>query len=381
MYFPPEIGRYDQPLIDGIPRAAWDYLAELTRPPKAGADLGVGVLCELYLEWAESEVSTGRMSQGQYKGHRSRLALFTAYPGIEVALVASLSIDLVHEFFEALRPDYSGHYVAGVGRSVRACFRWGARPLPGRTPPRLLDANPLEGYEFPRAPGAVRGYVESAVVRRFYRWAWARARRHGVEAVRRRFDRLFILMLWFQGFTGCRPGEACGLLWDDIRWDSGRIVIPWRRIKTRRKVQRDRIIHLTPPVVRLLRAIERLPGRHPTHVFTHQRVRNATLVADHGPLAGQPWPSGSSASQKLADLRAEAIEAKLKGIVDVGPTKLVAYVHRHAYVSDAVSEGLTHEQAASLVGNTAAVIAQVYAHAIEQKDAERARRLMERGRR
>lgn len=394
-YFPPTIGQHDKPQYLGIPVAAWDYLRQLEHREygraSAGTDPTVYWLCQLYLEWADQQAQGGAITVEQYKGQASRLRLFLAHPGVPDARARHLTVDTLDEFFATLRPKYSDHYVAGVGRTIRAVFRWGAKAIPKRTPTRLLAENPLAGYDFPRPPGAVRGYLEGQIVRAWLRWCWARARAQ--PGLYRRFDRLFVLMLWFQRLTGCRPGEACRLLWSDIDWQAGKIVIPAERHKTGKKTKRDRIIHLTPPVVRLLRTIERLPDHHPEHVFTHRRGNNAVERGHLTAEGGEPWPNGSAASAKVREWREEAIEAAkrmkaageptggLEGIEATGPRKLVAYLHRHGYVSEAVSKGLSHEQTANLVGNTAAVVASTYAHAIEQADAERARKLMERGKR
>lgn len=388
-YFPKSIGRYDKPLVADVPKAAWDYLSALlseqTNREAAATDPTVTALVELFLQWAEAERDADRLSTGQLSSHGTHLGLFQShvFEGKSVGDVKAknLSPELADDFFEAMQAaEYSDHYVANVGKSVRAMLNWAARPVKGRTPSRLIHDSPLRGYQFPRPPGAVRGYVEGEVVRRFLRWSWGTARRRKTDALSRRFDRLFVLMLWFQRLTGCRPGEACDLRWNDIDWTAGRVVIPKERQKTGKKTRKARIIHLTPPVTRLLRVIERLPSHHAVWVFTHRRGNNAVDRGQGDALAGEPWPSGSAASAKVRTLREAAIDAKIKGIEGVGPRKLVAYINRHAYVSDAVSMGLTHEQAANLVGNTAAVVAKVYAHAIEDQDAERARKLVERGR-
>jgi integrase len=421
-YFPTTIGRDDKPLIGGIPKAAWDHLHQLERrlegDPLAASEPDVYWLCECFIQWCHDESQAGRLTRGQYLGHVAQLKLFTAHPEIAELKAALLDVDRMDEFFDALRrasnpktgKHYSAHYVANVGKSIRAMLNWAARPVRGRSPARLLADNPLRGYRFPRGPGAVRGYVDPKYVRRFYRWAWARARRQ--PGLYRRFDRLFVLMLHFQRLTGCRPGEACGLEWGEIDWDGKLIELPPERFKTGLKrgqeTSRRRKIHLTPPVERILRAIQRLPGHHDRYVFTHRRGNHAVDRGQGHAEAGEPWPSGSAASAKVRVWRREAIAERqaaeaaaktaadegrgedaarlkalaesLKGIENEGRQKLVAYANRHAYVSDAVNFGLSHEQAANLVGNTAEVIRQVYAHAIDEADAERARRLVERGR-
>jgi integrase len=375
-------------MVAGIPQKAWDYLNTLLKAHEgrasAGTDPNVFWLVELYLQWCEKARDDGELSAGQYDGHVTHLGKFRSHEidGIPIGDVKAreLQPEALDDFFEAMRAaKYSGHYVANLGKSVRAMFNWATRRVKGRTPPRILAVNPAAGYQFPRPPGAVRGYLDGQVARRFIRWKWAQVRALRPELLSRRFDRLFLLMIWFQRLTGCRPGEACDLRWADIDWDSGKIVIPKDRQKTGKKTGKDRIIHLTPPVERLLRRIEKLKGRHSVWVFTHRRGNNAVDRKQENAVAGEPWPSGSAASAKVRAWRNEAIEAKVKGVQGVGPTKLVAYLHRHAYVSDAISQGLTHEQTANLVGNTREVTERVYAHAIEEQDAERARALVARG--
>jgi integrase len=386
-YFPRSIGRFDKPMMGDVPRAAWDYLHALLRRKEgettAANDPTVHWLIEVYLEWCERERDADRLSKGQYQGHRTHLSKLerhvTHLGAVGDMRAMALTVDVVEDFFEACRAGtcadqdepFSGHYIANLGKSIRAMLNWGAKPIKGRIPSRLLAENPLRGYAFPRAPGAVRGYVEGPVVRRFLRWAWARARKQ--PGLMRRFDRLYVLMLWFQHFTGCRPGEAVRLEWSEIDWDEECIVIPAAKTKTRRSVKRDRKIHITTPVARLLRAIERLPGRHTQFVFTHRRVNGAVDRGQESAVAGEPWTDGSSASQKVTDWRGDAIKDGLKGIKGVGPKKLVAYANRHAYASEAVSRfGMTTEHAAELLGNTRAVVEQVYSHSIDDAAARRA---------
>ncbi|MDR3639277.1 MAG: tyrosine-type recombinase/integrase [Isosphaeraceae bacterium] len=387
-YFPRAIGRYDKPMMGDVPKAAWDHLNELLVEREgratAGTDPNVFWLVELYLQWCEKARDAGELSDGQYEGHATHLGKFRLFE-IEGRLIGTakartFNVEDLDDFFDAMKAEYSDHYVANLGKSIRAMFNWATRRVKERTPARILLVNPVTGYQFPRPPGAVRGYLDGQVARRFIRWAWARSRSRPAKQLARRFDRLFLLMIWFQRLTGSRPGEACDLRWDDIDWAAQKIVIPANRHKTGKKTRKDRIIHLTAPVTRLLRVVERLPDRHSVWVFTHRRGNNAVDRGQENAVAGEPWPDGSAASAKVREWREAAIEAKVKGVQGMGPTKLVAYLNRHAYVSDAISQGLTHEQTANLVGNSAEVVRKTYAHAIEEQDAARARQLVERGR-
>lgn len=380
-YAPKEIGRKDV-------GHAYAWLGDLEKRElhrsTAGTDPTVYWLALAYLKWAEGERDAGRLTPEQWKGQRSRLALLLAWPEVKETKARLLTVDTLAEFFAAVRDGrltgkggrrYSTSYLAGVGRTVRTVFRWGARPVPGRVPTRYLPANPLDGMKFPRAPGAVRGYVEGATVRRFLRWAWARARKGKGNA--RRFDRVFLLMLWFQRLTGCRPGEACRLRWD--HWDRAAGTITLTEHKAKAKTGKDRTIYVTTPVLRLLAALDRLPGRHAEFVFTHRRGVGAIARGHLESLAGEPWPSGSAASGKVRRLRDAAIAAKVTGVEGVGPKRLVAYVNRHGYASEAVSKGLSIEHTAELLGNTAAVTASVYTHSIKVAAAARAEGLTRKG--
>lgn len=374
-----QIPEDERPQIAGIPIRAWDWLREEEAKAKAKATqesdtgpLTVGGLLARYVTWADAERLSGGLSEGQAKGIKSRVRLFLHYSKAKQIRADQLTVDVLARTFADIRSEgYTPHYVAGVGRTIRAAFRWGAKPIAGRIPARLLAENPIAGYDFPRAPKGVKGYVEAATVRRFLRWAWGEANKE--KGLKRHFDRIFILMLRFQRVTGCRPGEACDLRWTDIVWGDGkekpRAVIPPNRQKTGKKTGKERVIYLTRPVIRILRFLASHPGRHETHVFTHMRGKGAEARGHVSAVAGEPWPSGSAASQKVGELRRAAIAARLEGIEDVGPKKLVAYANRHGYASESRALGMTSEQVAVMLGNTPEVVSQTYSHAVTRAEA------------
>jgi hypothetical protein len=191
------VGRYEKPLAgsgkDAIPVKVWDWLRETERLTRAASaapvDPTVYWLAVGYLKWAESEVEAGRMVRDQWTGQRSRLKLLLDFPGVSETRATAMGVETVAAFFESLQGRYSDEYIAGIGRTICTVFRWGARPIPGRSPLRLLTTNPLDGYRFPRAAPS-RGHVDAADVRRFLRWAWARARQAPGGSMR--FDRLFL---------------------------------------------------------------------------------------------------------------------------------------------------------------------------------------------
>jgi hypothetical protein len=309
-YFPRTIARHARPLRDGIPKAAWDHLDELLRlrdaQESSSTDPTVFGLVQLFLQWSEAEAAAGRIVAKQFQNHSSHLSLFLAHSGLGGTLARSVSADAMDDFFETLRSlrlERTGsipseHYVHNVGTTVRAMMRWASRPVKGRNPSRLDQPNPLDGYRFPGHPGAVRGQV----IRRFLRWTWARARE--LVGLKRRFDRIFILMLGFQRLTGCRPGESCELEWSEIsptppprgdghrpRWEPTTITIKPEKVKTRKLTNRARKIYVTPPVARLLRALESLDGRNDRFVFPHVLGRGAEEWGYVDPQVGEPWPT------------------------------------------------------------------------------------------
>ena len=63
-YFPKSIGRYDKPLIDGIPSAAWKHLAKLLESPPPttrGTEPTVDYLLAWYQQWLEEEHKAKRL--------------------------------------------------------------------------------------------------------------------------------------------------------------------------------------------------------------------------------------------------------------------------------------------------------------------------------
>lgn len=402
IYFPLSIGRNDRPMRDNIPLRAWEHLDHLLKEGQARvvaeSDPTVYGLAQSYIAWVEKESEAGRIVAGQLRSHTVHLSSFLEHSGLQDVRARLVSADQMDDFFDRFRASDlprtgappSNHYVHNVGRSIRAMFRWASRPVKGREPSRLVHPNPLDGYKFPSQPGAVRGYVEGDVIRRFLRWAWARARREPVGSLKRRFDRIFGLMLRFERMTGCRPGEATGLEWseiippppeDGLRWEPKTIVVRQEKVKTRKQTTRARKIHVTPPVARLLRALERLPGRHKTHVFTHMRGTGADSRGQTDPVAGEPWPDGSAASKKVAKLREAAIAERIAGVESVGARKLIAYANRHAYASEGGSLGYSDEQIAEQLGNTPEVLRRIYSHSIDKAAAVRADEIAERRRR
>ncbi len=392
-YFGRDIPQDERPQIDKIPARAWEQMNEIIRRLSAkvidSANPTVYGVAQLYLQWAEGEVGKDRMAPANYRAHCTHLEKFWSFrdyserPAREMVTsdLAAFCRAMTETDTERKKP-HSPQYIANICKSVQAAFNWAAERDPDRTPPRLIAENPLKGFRPGPIPHQER-YVEPAVARRFLRWAWGRARRktrekhRGHERPFQRFDRLTVLMLQFLRLTGARPGEACALQWDDIHWKDEIAVIPHERHKTGKRTGRPRIIHITPPVARLLRTIGRLEGHHPVHVFTHKLGRGG-LERGAESMEGEPWNS-VALSNKVATWRKTAVKEGLP-LQETGEKRFVNYILRHSYATDAIQSGLTHAEAADLIGNTAQVTEQRYSHIQRKHSAARARHAIRRGR-
>lgn len=348
---------------------AWRWLEEQLAARAArkveAEDPTVFGLSQYWLAWSEKRANESHITRKEYVNRCTHLTLLW-----EAKISGALVRDLrARDFTEAelsvvvdgWRSSYSGQYIANVVRTVKACWKWGADRIAGRVPLRLLQEHTLAGYRPPAVPRRVDRYVEPAVIRSFHRWAWGLARRS--PGYSKRFDRLYLWLVRFCGLTGARPGEACRLTWSMVDLTAGVVVIPAASHKTGKKTGRDREIQITRPVARMLRAVEKLEGRHPTHVFTHRRGKGAEYRGEGSAQAGEPWPDGSSASKRLLKLRRLAMTTNaVEGLVDVGPKRLIQYTGRHVYASNALMNGLTSSETAELLGNSAKMVEDVYGH-------------------
>lgn len=378
IYFGHEIPRGDRPQDRGIPVRAWkamNAILEARAPrPVSSVDPTVFALVELYLQWAAREVDEGRMATANYKAHRTHLSKFWEFRGYGDRRAAELEVSDLEAFAQAAAEVHSPHYVANLCRSVQACYNWAVRPVAGRTPARILPANPVKGYKPPAVPVDDR-YVQGSLVRRFFRWAWSRAKRK--TELRSRSDRMTLLLIRFLFLTGARPGEVCGLRWDEVRWDEGLVVIPPARHKTGKKTGKPREIVVTDAAARILRAVQRLPNHHPEYVFTH-RVGKGGRRREASSLEGEPWNS-VALSAKVRKWRAEAVADGIP-LEEKGAGRFVAYILRHTYATDAIQSGLSYAETAELIGNTSQVTESRYTHIRRSHAAKRARHVAERRR-
>jgi integrase len=366
---------------------AWEYLRSFLEARRARSidanDPSFGDLCALFKRWMIAEVQADRMDRGTKVSRCSMLVLAAHFDlghgrllgdlparKVEVDHLAAL-LDWMADPVEGKAHRYSAHYRKDVAAAVKAMTSWASRPIPGREPRIILKGgDPLAGYRPGISVPRPARYAEQADIRRFLRWAWGHARRQfadktsrlGKPIVRaesdRRFDRIFVLMLHTMRLTGARPKELRTAQWADVDWSSSTITLGVDRHKTGKKTGRERTVYLTAAVARILRSLERLPDRDPEWIFTHARG---------------PWAETSAIDRKVREYRELAAAAGIEVAKVQGAGRMVPYLNRHAFITDAILEGGKTEDVAKVVGNSAAVIATTYDHPVRERLAERNR--------
>lgn len=377
----PGIGRKEDRKAREALRAFLDDQDERDRNSE---DPSVATVCEMYLEWVEANRGPGTLDANAYL-----LGKFMAYvpPGSGVAFGARRSSAMTGQDLErmlaAMEPVNRPSYRAVLHGAVNAAFNWAARPVPERTPLRVVRENPFKGVPKPAVPHADERFADRKELADFLRWAWRHASRRGTRgrpSIENRFDRLACLMLRFLVHTGARPGELCiagkrfrdrGFVWDYWHPDAGAnelgqrvgaIVLPPDVHKTGGKTGRPREI-VVPPL--LTRALERHRSRewaHPDWVFTHRRGRGAVERGANTAALGEPWTSQGIAI-KVKGWRRLAIAAGVK-LRDEGPNRFTLYRLRHTRITNMIGRdgGLSYDQAAALTGTSGRMVQTVYGH-------------------
>ena len=225
----------------------------------------------------------------------------------------------------AAHPGWKSEWTkAHIIHIVMRPFNWAAKH-------RLIPANPFRGIEQtsgePRRPltdGEFRALLRHATV-----WTKRKRPRKLFPSDQKRKQRpspaaRFRQVLVFLRFTGCRPGELCGLLWSDI--DLAARVIRLKRHKTSKKTKKPRLVPLHPVIIKLLAFIRRLdqPG---DHVFLNHRKQSWTRL---------------TLGQRVRRSR------KAAGI----PVDAVLYGLRHAFGTRAIINGVDLKTLSELMGHT-----------------------------
>lgn len=348
---------------------------------RRASDPPLSDVIEAYLDHAERLRGRGERQDQTIQGHRMNLDTFASsnvggrkLGEIPVSRLRSADLDRFIRARQA-KGDAPG-YIRNIVISVHALMNWAARPVPDRGegwPERVIPENPFKGVERPRVDAPAKRYVGPLARRQFYEYCLLRAAARPPWTASSRYDRLFVALMKFCEGTGCRPGEACRLEWRHIEWDARRAVL---RGKSTGTTGRMRVLPLAPSLVRMLRAIEALPGRHADYVFTH--VPRDGRGRGRDDLAGVPW-NVCALDQKLRIWR-EAAEAV--GVTTRGETgePLTLYGLRRDMGADVLRLTGSHAESAEVLGHSPEINAKYYASFEADRAVDLTRRVLERRR-
>jgi integrase len=226
---------------------------------------------------------------------------------------------------------------------VKACWRWGSRPVDGRVPARLLRHDPFRDLLVDLKPERrrVRGVLSPDQIRALL----AAAQEIAPEAFR--------VALAIQADSGCRTSEVLNLRWE---WWTGReFVIPPAEHKTGARTGRSRVVAVTERTSVAVDAWRASPLSSPTWVVVTSRVAGRAARP-----AGADWYSRWW--RKVAD--------RVPGL----PSGATPYWLRDSFRARARAAGVDSKSIADSVGHSEAVGARHYSHS----DVETARAAVER---
>lgn len=343
----------------------------------------VRMVCELYLEWLESN-----REESTYTANKGLLTRFVRFPPhgnrepFGSRRVSAMQPEDLEFLLETMSKSHKPSYCAVMHEAVQAAFNWAARRIKDREPDVLIASNPFKGVPKPYVPPAPEQYMERRELAAFLRWAWRHAGRRGSRdrpSIANNFDKQLCLLIRLAAHTGARPGELCipgkvkdrkdgkGFTWEHWNPDAGAnrfghriglILLP--KHKTSGKTGRPREIVVPPKLVRAIERHRAHEWTHPKWVFTHRRGVGAEKRGANTAAIGEPWTS-HALGIKIKDWRREAIAAGVP-LKDEGDNRFRLYRIRHTRITDLVMGGLSHEQAAALTGTSGRMIAKTYAH-------------------
>jgi integrase len=189
----------------------------------------VGDVIARYLKDAKEDLSPAAYSAREL--YLNRFA--EAFGSHRVADVTPIA---VKEWIRSQEQFRSPWTRAAVNAALQRAFNWGARG-------KIIRENSIRGVELNevKRPGRDMHADE-------------------FQAILRRSDLPFRRFLLALKFTGARPGELAKLQWSQIDWEAGIATLPEH--KTAKKTGKPRVLFFVPPMLKMLRIIQRQQGEN-----------------------------------------------------------------------------------------------------------------------
>lgn len=322
-------------------------LGQLAVSAQQGDDWTLNDLRNVYLAWCRKRVADKSGKQHTFDGHRKHLSLICrapwgdeTYGAIRARELTTKMVGRLVESWKNPGEDEDGNPRRGKGAttirnrlgSLQAMLNWAANPRDDRPIEKLIQANPIRGYELPKAEYQGDRYAPAEEVEAFL--AWVDKRAAAAKGAAARFEVLTAKLVRLIAQTGARPGEICALEWRHFDAAKRVIIYPPSEHKTGGKTKRPRTVVLEESTTAILEGIRAEPVRHPDFVFTHA-TRRFGSTEDERKL-GDPWNS-NALSRKIKELRRAAIRDGV-AITDDGIKRMHLYRLRHTHITEAIQD-------------------------------------------
>ena len=322
-------------------------------------------LVDLYLDHSQATVD-----ERTYQTHATRLNLWMsraegATEGddkhwMDHRLARSLGpADLSRVIRAMMAEGYSPHYVAGMARSVKACWAWAARLDEDRKPPRILPDDVFRDVRLPRIPAAPERYFPPDRAAALLNWIDARA--DAMKGVTGDLERLTALLFRCIYDSGCRPHELCEAAPEDFDADAS--VIVRRKHKNSRKTGKPRRLPLPAATRDRLVIALRREGSHPEFLFTHKRAKASPSDDGRAARAGEPWTVGALGQKfrmlrKRSGLNVNVVDGT--GREPESDPECTLYDLRRSFSTDADLADVSEQHAADTQGNSPEMQRRIY---------------------
>jgi integrase len=306
-------------------QAVLELLKALLQNGAAGASANghgerVRPTVETIFQWYESRIPPGRNAMA-VKEHGRVRRLFCAYKSeCESVPWAYRPVDTfkpyhLKEFLDRVAGGHANHTRKRWASSIQSAMNEAAQL-------GLIERNPFLGLRLPQG-------------RQGRDWTAAE-----LQAILREATPGYRRLMIFIRFSGARPGEARKARWEHLDL-AGRCLV-LREHKTSHIVRVPRVIHLNDICLKLLLWIKRNQRPERPHIFINSR--------------GNPWTI-RAVVQQLAELR-ERLNL---------PEDLKLHGLRHAFATNALTNGLDIASVGALLGHTNLASTQRYVHVADKR--------------